>query len=97
MGSGVNPQQLFKGRQRSIVIAEISIDALRNQMVIDRGQTLRTLRVMRAHVVQLAVAMGNEGSGGHLFSLCEAAHGIGARRFVIIDPFCKPLQALESI
>jgi hypothetical protein len=29
---------------------------------------------MRTHIVQLAVTMGDEGSGRHLFSLYEPAH-----------------------
>jgi hypothetical protein len=69
----MNPQQLLECRQRRIVINKIGIDPLSDQMVIDRCQTLRTFRVMRAHIMQLAVAMGDEGSGCHLFSLCDAA------------------------
>ena len=45
--------------------------------------------------MQLAVAMGDEGSGRHLFSLCDAASWVGARRTGIIILFCWLLQALE--
>jgi hypothetical protein len=43
-------------------------------VIVDRRQALRAFRVMRTHVVQLAVAMGNDGSGCHLLSLSEPAH-----------------------
>jgi hypothetical protein len=45
-------------------------------VIIDGGKTLRTFRVMRPHIMQLTVAMGDESSGGHLFSfsLCDPAH-----------------------
>jgi len=73
MGGRMDPEQLLEGRQRCVVINEIGVDALRNQVIVDSRETLRAFRVMRTHVVQLAVAMGDEGSGCHLFSLCEPA------------------------
>jgi hypothetical protein len=51
---------------------------------------------MRTHVVQLAVAMGDEGSGRHLFSLCEPALKRRTSN-VIIVPIYRALQALESV
>jgi hypothetical protein len=42
-------------------------------MVTDRREALGTLRVMRSHIMQLAIAMGNKSGGGHLFSLCSPA------------------------
>jgi len=65
----MDAQQLFEGCQRGIVINKIGIDPLRNQVIIDGRQTLRAFRVMRPHVVQLAVAMGNESSGCHFVVL----------------------------
>jgi hypothetical protein len=49
---------------------------------------------MRTHVVQLAVTMGDEGSGRQLLSLCVPSRR-SARRNAIIDPINAPLQALE--
>jgi hypothetical protein len=63
-------------------------------MIVDGGEALRAFRVMRSHVVQLAVTMGNEGSGRQLFSLCIPPLA-SARRNAIIDPISTPLQALE--
>ena len=71
---GMNAHQLFKGGERRIVIDKIGVDPLGNQVIVDGCEALRTFRVMRTHVVQLAVTMGDDGSGRHLFSLCEAAH-----------------------
>jgi hypothetical protein len=65
------------------VVVEIGIDPLGDQVIVDGRKTLRTFRVMRTHVVQLAVAMGDEGSGRHLFSLCEPAHQKGARKMAL--------------
>jgi hypothetical protein len=70
----VDAHQLFKGGERRVVVDEIGVDPLGDQVIIDGGQTLRAFRVMRTHVVQLAVTMGDDGSGRHLFSLCDAAH-----------------------
>jgi hypothetical protein len=64
---------LLESRQRRVVINEIGIDALGDQVIVDGSEALRAFRVMRPHIVQLAVAMGDEGSGRHLFSLCDAA------------------------
>ena len=69
----MHPQQLLEGRQRCVVVNKISINALSDHVVIDGSKALRAFRVMRAHVMQLAVAVGDEGSGCHLFSLCEPA------------------------
>ena len=69
----MDAQQLLEGGDRGVVINEIGVDPLGDQVVIDGGETLRAFRVMRTHVVQLAVTMGDDGSGRHLFSLCEAA------------------------
>ena len=74
MGSRVHPQQLLKGGKRCVVVNEIGINTLSNQVIIDGGQTLWAFRVMRTHVMQLAVAMGDEGSGCHLFSLSDSGH-----------------------
>ena len=74
MRGRMDAQQLFEGGQRRVVVHEIGVDALGDQVIVDGGQTLRAFRVMRPHVVQLAVAMGDEGSGGHLFSLYGPAH-----------------------
>ena len=97
MGGRMDTQQLLKRGQRRIVINEIRINPLGDQMIIDGGKTLRTLRVMRTHIVQLTVAMGDEGSGCHLFSFSLRTGALGgARRNAIIVPFPQPLQALES-
>jgi MoxR-like ATPase len=64
-------------------------------VIVDGGQTLRAFRVMRTHVVQLAVAMGDEGSGRHLFSLCEPAHSAAHVEMSLSTQFGR-LQALES-
>ena len=69
----MDSHQLLEGGERCIVIAEIGIDPLSNQVIIDGSQTLRAFRMMRTHIMQQAVAMGDEGSGCHLFSLCEPA------------------------
>lgn len=69
----MHTQQLFKSSQRRIVINEIGINPLGNQVIVDSGKTLRALGVMRTHIVQLTVTMGDKGSGRHLFSLCEPA------------------------
>lgn len=78
MRGRVNTQQLFEGSERCVVIDKIGIDPLSDQVIIDGCQALRTFRVMRTHIVQLAITMGNDGSGCHLFSLlvslCETAH-----------------------
>ena len=71
--SRMDAQQLFEGRRRRVVVNEIGIDSLGNQVIVDGSQTLRAFRMMRTHIMQLAVAMGDEGSGCHLFSLCEPA------------------------
>ncbi len=97
MGSGVHTLRLCEGRQGGGVIDEIGIDALGDQVVVDGGETLRAFRVMRTHVMQLAVAMGDEGSGRHLFSLSVPAHKGCARRNAIIVPLWTVLQALESV
>lgn len=70
----MNAQQLLEAGKRRIVINEIGINPLRDQVIVDGGKTLGALRVMRSHIMQLTVAMGDEGSGRHLFSLCDAAH-----------------------
>ena len=72
MGSRMHAQQLLEGSQRRVVIHEIGVDALGDQVIVDGGETLRAFRVMRTHVVQLAVAMGDKGSTS-LVSLCEPA------------------------
>ena len=59
--------------QQAVVIHEVGVDTLGDQVIVDSGETLRAFRVMRTHVMQLAVAMGDKGSGRHLFSLCEPA------------------------
>ena len=69
----MNTKQLFKRCKRCIVINKISVNPLSNQVVIDGGKSLRAFWVMSPHVVQLTIAMGNEGSGRHLFSLCDPA------------------------
>jgi hypothetical protein len=46
---------------------------LGDQVIADGGQTLWAFRVMRTHVVQLAITMRNKGSGRHLFSLFKTA------------------------
>lgn len=69
----MNTHKLLESRKRRVVIIEIGVDSLSDEMIVDGGKTLRAFRVMRAHVVQLAVAMGDEGSGRHLFSLCDPA------------------------
>ena len=74
MRSRMHAQQLFKGCQWGIVINKVGIKPLRDEVIADSGQTLRAFRVMRTHVMQLAVAVGNKGSGRHLLSLCKPAH-----------------------
>ena len=71
----MHAQQLLERGERRVVIDEIRIEPLGDQVIVDGGQTLRAFRMMRAHVVQLAVAVGDEGSGCHPFSLQEPAHG----------------------
>ena len=73
VGGRMHTQQLFERSQRRIVIHEVGVDTLGDQVIVDSGETLRAFRVMRTHVMQLAVAMGDKGSGRHLFSLCEPA------------------------
>ena len=67
--SRVDSQQLLKGRQRCVVINEIGIDPLRYEVIVDGRQTLRTFRVVRAHIMQLTVPVGDEGCCCHL--LCS--------------------------
>ena len=82
MRGGVNTEQLFEGGEWRVVIDEIRVNSLSDQVIVDGSQTLRAFRVMRTHIVQLAITMGNDGSGCHLFSLlvsllvslCETAY-----------------------
>jgi hypothetical protein len=90
----MHAHQLLEGRERRVVIHEIGIDPLGDQVIADGGKALRALRVMRTHVVQLAVAMGDEGCGRHLVSLCGPAPA-GAFQNAIIVPIHALLQALE--
>jgi hypothetical protein len=82
MPGGMHAMQLLQGRQGGVVIDKIRIEPLRNQVIADRGEALRSFRMIGTHVVQLAVAVGDEGSGGHCFlSVADARQqGLGNPR-----------------
>ena len=69
MRSRMYAQQLFKGCQRCVVVGEIGIDPLRDQVVADGGEAGGRLRMIGAHIVQLAISVRNECGSGHLLSL----------------------------
>jgi len=69
MGGRMHAHQLLEGRERCVVVDEVGIDPLGDQVIVDGGQALRALRMMRTHVMQLAVTMGDEGGSRHSLSL----------------------------
>ena len=61
----MHAQQLLERRQRRLVMHQIMIHPLRDQMIIDRAQPSRALRIQGTHVVQETVAMGDVGCAVH--------------------------------
>jgi hypothetical protein len=62
----MNTQQLLHLRQRCVVELEVEVESGSNQAIADRAEPVRAFRMMRAHVVLPAVAVGNEGGGCHV-------------------------------
>jgi len=65
MGCGMHAFELLEGRRRRFVIGKVRIQPLRNHVIADGVQALRSFRMIRPHVVQLAVAVADECSAGH--------------------------------
>ena len=59
------PQQLRFVGQRGIVKLQIDVESGSNQPIADRTQSIRTLWMVRTHVVLPAVAMGDKGGNRH--------------------------------
>ena len=57
-------RELLVERERRIVALQVLLDAGGDQLVLDRGEPRRLLRVAGAHVVLQAVGVGDE-RGGH--------------------------------
>ena len=55
-------QQMLRIGNRRIMVGKIKIETGGDQPVLDRADAVGTLGVVRAHVVQQAVAVGDEGN-----------------------------------
>ena len=72
----VHAHQLLEGRQRSVVMNKIVVDPLGNQMIADRAQSFRTLRMIGTYVMQMTIAVGNECGTGQSFLPAVLRNGI---------------------
>jgi len=60
----MHASELLVGGERRFVALQEILDALRDQLIGDRRESRRLLRMMRAHVMPEAIGMRNE-SGRH--------------------------------
>jgi hypothetical protein len=65
----MNAQQLLHLDQRRVMELQVHVEAGGNQAIADRAEPIGTFRMVGAHVVLQAVAMGDEGGGCHDGSL----------------------------
>ncbi len=65
MRRSMHALELLEARLRRVVIGKVRIQSLSDQVIADGIQALRGLGVVGTHVVQLAIAMGDECSARH--------------------------------
>jgi hypothetical protein len=61
----VHACELVRRRRRRLLPHEVRLEAGRDELVVDRGQPVGALGVIRAHFVLQAGGMGDEGGRGH--------------------------------
>jgi len=82
----MHPLELLEGGQWRVVIREVGIQALRDQVIADGTQALGCLGMVRTHVVQMAIAMGDESRDTH----CNLSVATGT-------PPAAPRPAMERV